>query len=206
VSGTTKLADATKTVSQVTTKSDPTVATRNGADHSKDTSRLTAETVAEAVNSAAASSKVVEEAREATTARARRVANVSGDVANIASDRGHNLLTSATHTMDIYRDASERSADGIQALFSSWMAMGRGLQQIQHACLEIFDQSMEHVAHKPRDLLHCKTIGEVAEMQRDLYVDSVSQAITSSGRLLEMMNNTARDAMRPLQNRRPQKT
>ena len=205
MSGTTRPADATKTVSQVTTKPDPTVATRNGADHSKEASHLAAETVAEAVDTAAAmSSKVVEEARGAMMAGVRTVANVGGHVANIGFDRGHNLLASATHTMDIYRDASERSADGIQALFSSWMAMGRGLQQMQHACLEIFDQSMEHAAHKPQDLLRCKTIVEVAEVQRDLYVDAVNQAITSSSRLLEMMNNTARDAVRPLQNGRRQ--
>ena len=53
-------------------------------------------------------------------------------------------------------------------LFSSWMAMGRGLQQMQHACLEIFDQSMENAVHKPQDLLRCKTVVEVAEVQRDL--------------------------------------
>jgi phosphoribosyl-ATP pyrophosphohydrolase len=204
VSGTTRLADATKTVSQVTTKSDPTVSTRNGVDHSKEASHSTAETVAEAVDTATAmSSKVVEEAREAMMAGVRTVASVGSHVADISFDRSHNLLASATHTMDIYRDASERSADGIQALFSSWMAMGRGLQQMQRACLEIFDQSMEHVAHKPRDLLRCKTVVDVAEVQRDLYVDAVSQAITSSSRLLEMMNSTARDAMRPLQNGRP---
>jgi S-methylmethionine-dependent homocysteine/selenocysteine methylase len=205
VSGTTKPAEATKTVGQVTTKSDPSVATRNGVDHSNEASHLTAETVARAVDTAAAmSSKVVEEAREAMMAGVRTVASVGGHVANISFDRGHNLLASATHTMDIYRDASERSADGIQALFSSWMAMGRGLQQMQHTCLEIFDESMEHAVHKPQDLLRCKTIAEVAEVQRDLYVDAVSQAITSSSRLLEMMNNAARDAMRPLQNGRPQ--
>lgn len=205
MSGTTRTADATKTVSQVTTKSDPTVATRNGADHSKEASHSTVETVAEAVDTATAmSSKVVEEAREAMMAGVRTVANVGGRVANISFDRGHNLLSSATHTMDIYRDASERSADGIQALFSSWMAMGRGLQQMQHACLEMFDQSMENAVHKPQDLLRCKTVVEVAEVQRDLYVDAINQAIKSSSRLLEMMNNTARDAVRPLQNGRRQ--
>jgi hypothetical protein len=173
-------------------------------DHPKEASHLTAETVAEAVDTAAAmSSKAVEEARGAMMAGVRTVAT-GGHVADISFDRGHNLLASATHTMDIYRDASERSADGIQALFSSWMAMGRGLQQMQRACLEIFDQSMEHAVHRPRDLLRCKTIVEVAEVHRDLYVDAVSQAITSSSRLLEMVNHTARDAMRPLQNGRPQ--
>jgi hypothetical protein len=205
VSGTTRPAGATKTVSQGTTKSNATVATHNGVDHPKEASHLTAETVAEAVDTASAmSSKAVEEAREAMMAGVRTVASVGGHVADISFDRGHNLLASATHTMDIYRDASERSADGIQALFSSWMAMGRGLQQVQRAWLEIFDQSMEHAVHKPQDLLRCKTIVEVAEVQRDLYVDAVSQAITSSSRLLEMVNHTARDAMRPLQNGRPQ--
>jgi hypothetical protein len=57
----------------------------------------------------------------------------------------------------------------------------RGLQQMQRTCLEIFDQSIEDVAHKPRDLLRYKTVVEVAEVQRDLYVD----ATTSSSRSLE---------------------
>jgi hypothetical protein len=203
MSGTTRGADAAKGGGQGSTKSAQAIPVRNGADDTKEAVHSAVETVAEAVDTATAmSSKVVEEARAAMMMGVRTVANVGGRVADISFGRGHDLLASATHTMDIYRDAAERSAEGIQALFSSWMAMGRGLQQMQHTCLEIFDHSMDHVGHKPHDLLHCKTIVEVAEVQRDLYIDAINQAIASSSRLLETINHTARDAARPLQSGR----
>jgi hypothetical protein len=107
-------------------------------------------------------------------------------------------MSSAAHMMDIYRDASERSAERVQALFSSAMMMGRGLQSIQHAWLEMMDHSIEHAAHKPQDLLRCKNVVELAEVQRDLYLDAINHAFESTGRLLDLAGRTAHDAVRPL--------
>jgi hypothetical protein len=129
----------------------------------------------------------------------RTAAGVGSRVADIGLDRGHHLLASATHAMDIYRDASERSAERVQALFSSYLTFGRGLQAMQHAWLEIVDQTIENAAHKPQDLLRCKNMVEVAEVQRDLYIGTINHALESTTRLLEMAGRTAQDAARPLQ-------
>lgn len=198
MSETSKTADTTKKAMDHATKSarDATEAVgratqeaghmaQNGADHAKEAVQTITETVAE-------------QSREVMMMGVRTAAGVSGRVADISFGRGHHLLASAAHAMDIYRDASERSAERVQALFSSYMTFGRGLQSMQHALLEIVDQSMEHAAHKPRDLLQCKNIVELAEVQRDLYIDAVNHALESTSRLLELAGRTAQDAGRPL--------
>ena len=129
----------------------------------------------------------------------RTAAGVGSRVADINFGRGHHLLASAAQAMDIYRDASERSAERVKALFSSYVTFGRGLQDLQHAWLEMVDHTIENATHKPQDLLRCKNIVELAEVQRDLYIDAVNHAFESTSRLLDIAGRTAQEAVRPLQ-------
>jgi phasin family protein len=110
-------------------------------------------------------------------------------------------LRSTVQALDIYTDATERSAERAQALVSSAMAWTRGVQKIQHAWLEMIDHSMEGAAHRPQDLLRCKTLVEAAEVQRDLYTEAVNYAFESSSRLLELASGAAQDAVKPLQSK-----
>jgi Phasin protein len=158
------------------------------------------EPVTETVGIAAnLSSAVVEQGRETVMTGMRAAAGAGGRVADIGLGRGHQMMSSAAHAMDIYRNASERSAERVQALFSSAMILGRGLQQMQHAWLEMVDRRMETTTYKPQDLLRCKNIVEFAEVQRDLYLDAVNHAFESTSRLLDMAGRTAQEAVRPLQ-------
>jgi len=181
------------------TISETAQAAQNGADRAKEVAQGMTETVTEAAHAAAnLSSKATEQGREAMLMGVRTAADVSSRVADINFGRGHHLMSSAAHAMDIYRDASERSAERVQELFSSAMVMGRGLQHMQHAWLEMMDHTMEHAAHKPQDLLRCKNIIELAEVQRDLYLDVINHAFESTSRLLDLAGRTAQDAVRPL--------
>ena len=171
----------------------------HATDRMKDAGQSMTETATEAAHAAAnMSTKVVEQGREAMLMGVRTAAGVSGQVADISFGRGHHMMSSAAHAMDIYRDASERSADRVHALFTSAMTFGRGLQSMQHAWLEMVDSTMEHAAHKPQDLLRCKNVVELAEVQRDLYLDAVNHAFESTSRMLEMAGRTVQDAVRPL--------
>jgi len=79
------------------------------------------------------------------------------------------------------------------------MMMGLGMQSMQRAWLEMLDHTIEHATHKLHELLRCKNMTELAEVQRDLCVDLVNQALESNSRLLELAARTAQDAVRPLQ-------
>jgi hypothetical protein len=173
---------------------------RNNADRARQAGQSVTETVAETANTAVhVSTMAAESSREVLMMGMRTAADVGSRVADISFGRGHHLMSSAVHAMDVYRDASERSVERVQAVFSSAMMFGRGMQQMQHAWLEMIGQSMENAAHKPQDLLRCKNLVEVAEVQRDLYLDAVNQAFESTGRLLDLSGRAAQDAVRPLQ-------
>jgi hypothetical protein len=172
---------------------------QNGATHVKETAQSITETVAETAQVAATlSSKAAEQGRDAMLMGVRTAAGVGSRVADINFGRSRDLMSNARHAMDVYRDASERSAERVQALFSSAMLMGRGLQTMQHAWLELIDQTMGNAAHKPQDLLRCKTIVELAEVQRDLYLDAINNAFESTSKMLDLAGRTAQDAVRPL--------
>ena len=172
---------------------------QNAADRAKQAGLSMTETVAETANAATnLSSKAVEQSREVMMMGVRTAAGVGSRVGDISFGRSHHLMSSAAQAMDVYRDASEKSAERLHALFSSAMTLGRGLQTMQHAWLEMMDQSMEHAAHKPQDLLRCKNLVELAEVQRDLYLDTINHAFESTSRLLDLAGRTAQDAVRPL--------
>jgi len=172
----------------------------NGSERAREATHTLTETVAETASVAAGlSSHAADQGRGVLLMGMRTAADVGGRVADIGFGRGHHFLSSAAHAMDIYRDASERSAEHAQALFSSCLTFGRGLQAMQHAWLEMADQTMEKAARKPRDLLRCTNMAEVAEVQRDLYIGAINRAVESTTRMLEMAGRTAQDAVRPLQ-------
>ena len=169
-------------------------------DKANDVAHAMAETVAETADAATEmSSKVAHQGRQAMMLGVRTAAGVGGRIADINFGRGHHLLASTAQAMDVYRDAAERSADRLQALFNSYVTFGRGVQQMQHAWLEMLDHSIENAGHKPQDLLRCNNLVELAEVQRDLYLDAVHYAFDASSRLLEMAGRTAQEAVRPLQ-------
>ncbi|WP_158258366.1 phasin family protein [Rhodopila globiformis] len=220
MSETTKTAEATRKASDTATRAghatveaagkatrdtigETARAMENGADNARHAAHTVTDSMAETADAATTiSSKVAEQGREAMLMAARTAAGVGGRVADISFGRGHRLLNSTATAMDIYRDASERSAEQVQALFSSYMSLGRGLQQMQHAWFEMVDHSLEHAAHKPQDLLRCRNLIELAEVQRDLYLDSLTYAVETGSRLLALAGRTAQEAARPLQNGR----
>lgn len=175
-------------------------ATQHAADKVRDVARAMASSAAETAEAVTdVSSKVATQGREVMMQGVRTAADVSGRIADISFGRGHHLLASTAQAMDVYSDAAERSAGNVQALFTSYATLGRGIQQMQHAWLEMLDQTIENAAHKPQDLLRCRNIVELAEVQRDLYLDTIHHVFGASSRLLEMAGRTAQDAVRPLQ-------
>jgi len=180
------------------------VGTASDASHRAvdDTRKMAEAAVDSASRAADTGSKVASEGREVMLMGMHAAADVNGRLADTAFDRGHRMLSHATHAMDIYRDAGERTASHVQALFTSYLTMGRGIQRMQHAWLEMIDHAAERAAHKPQDLLRCRTLVELAEVQRDLYVDAVNHAFDASSTLLELASKTTQEAVRPFQNHR----
>jgi hypothetical protein len=142
--------------------------------------------------------RVADQGRAVLLSGARAAAGVNSQLADAGYDSGRQLLGSAVRVFDIYREAGERSAHHLRALFDSWMSLGRGMQQIQHAALELADRAVGQAKHKPQDLLRVNSLEQWAEVQRDLYLDALNYAFDASTRVLELATSGAQEAIRPL--------
>ncbi len=175
-------------------------AAKEATDRARAVGESITETVAEAANAATnMSSKAAEQSREVMMMGMRTATGAGSKVADSNFGRIHRMMPSAAHAMDIYRDAPERSAEQVQALFFAAVTMGRGLQHMQHAWLEMMDHTMGNGSRKPQGLWRCKNIIELAEVQCDLYMEAINHAFASTSWLLELTSRTAQEAGRPLQ-------
>jgi hypothetical protein len=142
--------------------------------------------------------RVAEQSRDVMLLGVRAAAGMNGRLADAGYGGSHRALGAASRALQICQQASDNTAEHVEALFSATMTVGRGLQQMQHACLDMLDRAVDGAAHRPQDLLRCKSLEELAEVQRDLYLDAVNRAVESSTTLLQIAAQTAQQAMRPL--------
>jgi hypothetical protein len=180
----------------------PEAAAQPATEELRHVGEAVAETVARTADAAVEmGQRVADQSREVMLLGVRAAAGMNGSIADAGLGRSHRVLGATARALDIFRQAGDSTADQMQALFAATLSVGRGMQQMQHAYLEMLDRAVEHAAHKPRDLLQCRTLEEVAEVQRDLYLDLVNHALQSSTTLLQLAAQTAQHAVRPLQAR-----
>lgn len=144
--------------------------------------------------------RAAEQSREVMLLGIRAAAGMNGRLAD-ASYGASRALGATARVLKICQQAGDDTAEHLEALFSACLTMGRGMQQIQRTYLEMLDQTVNGAAHKQRDMVHCKSIEDIVELQRDLYLDAVNRAVGSSTMLLQIAMQTAQQAMRPLQAR-----
>ncbi len=129
------------------------------------------------------------------------VGAAAGRLADISYGRGHRVLAQAARSLEIYGQASATTAETMQSLYASWMALARGMQETQRACLSLLDRATQNGGRRPQDMLRCKSLEELAEIQRDLYLDAVNQAVDSTTTLLQIAGRVTQEAIRPLAGR-----
>lgn len=140
------------------------------------------------------SQRVTAQGREAVGFGMRTAGSVSSRFADISYDRNQRLLESTTRALETYREAADSSAEKVQTLFASWMSLGRGVQQMQLASLQLLDRTLKGASHKPQDLLRAKSLEEIAAIQRDLYIDTINYALEASSALLHLAAGVAQEA------------
>jgi hypothetical protein len=145
------------------------------------------------------SQRVAEQGREVIWRGVCAAAGVNGRLAHAGYGRSHRVLEQSSRTLEIYREAGEASAAHFQALFASGLSLTRGMQEMQIVALRLLDHAIERNARKPQDMLQCKSMTEMAEVQRELCLDSVNYALEAGSTLLQIAGGVAQEAMRPLQ-------
>lgn len=172
------------------------------AEDFRDVGGTVADTVARTADAAVEmGQRVADQGREVMLLGMRAAAGMNGRLADAGYGRGHRVFGEAARALQVWQQAGDNAAENLQALFSTYLTVGHGIQQMQHAYMEMLDRAADRAAHRPQDLLRCKSLEEFAQVQRDLYLDAVNRAVESSTTLLQLAAQTAQQAMRPLHGR-----
>jgi len=143
--------------------------------------------------------KAADQSREVIWTGVRTAAGVQGRVADASYGRSYQLFGSAARAIEVYRQASDDAATNVQALVTSYLHLGRGLQELQQAYFDLLSRSMERSSRRREELMRTRSFEEFARVQRDIYVESVGHTLEATSRLLELASQAAQGALRPLQ-------
>jgi hypothetical protein len=142
--------------------------------------------------------EVVAEGREATMSGLRAIAGVQGPLADASFEQSRRVVETTARITYLYREAAERAAGDVHALFDAWTSLGRGLQDWQYAYFDALRQAVESVARRRQDFVRSNSPVQFAEVQRDLYVDLVSNTCRANATLLQLAGQITQNAVRPL--------
>jgi prophage DNA circulation protein len=139
--------------------------------------------------------------RNAAETGVRQMAEATSPAADASFNEGRRLIEASVRITDLYREASDDTAEDVQALTTSYAQLGQGLLRMQHAYFDVLHQALNRARRQPQDLLRCRSFADFAEVQRDLYKDGVAFMLESSTTLMRLAGEVVQVAARPLETR-----
>ena len=158
MSETRKNRDSTARATRETTERGEAMA-QQAADEFRDMGETVADTVAKTADAAVEmGQRVAEQGREVIMLGVRAAAGMNGRLAEVGYGRSHRVLGAAARALQIWRETGDTTAENLQALFSSYLRLGQGVQRMQHAWLDMLDRAVDEAANTPQDLLRCRSL------------------------------------------------
>lgn len=136
-----------------------------------------------------------------TGSRPRLHAEAVDEAAQNVAHQSRKASDEMTHAADVYRESTEFAAERMKALLSAYSVLSGGFQEIQKTYVEVLQRSMEIAANGPRELMQCKSVSDLASVQRDLFRRGLDGWFESSSKLIGVSSRIAEDAMRPAEER-----
>ena len=134
-----------------------------------------------------------------TSSRPRAVA-AAEDPAQSAARQGQKISAEATsRATDVYRESTEFAAERMRVMLSAYSVIAGGLQEMQKTYVEALQRSMEMAASGPREMMQCKSLSDLASLQRDLLRRGLDEWFESGSKLIGVSSRIAEDAMRPVE-------
>lgn len=131
---------------------------------------------------------------------ASRVASTGMDqAADFGLRQADRLRTMLGNPAEAYR---EIAGDGdMDAILQSGARLARGMQDVGWEMMQFSQQSLRMQLKAANDLMTCRSIEDMVQVQRDLMRESVDSLLQESAKLLELSSNVATDALDPLSQR-----
>jgi CBS domain-containing protein len=105
------------------------------------------------------------------------------------------------HATSILSDTAQETSGDVQALMMSTRAAVSRMQDAQRAWLEFLTRNAQASARLPQELIRCRSVQDVAELQSRFVRESVNVLLDGSAEILRTASRAAEDALRPLEER-----
>lgn len=173
-------------------KDDKDMAERAGdtGEHAAEAGRQAAERGAET------SARLAERSMESATRAAERGMGQVADFGRHQTDQMRSLMGASAR---VYSDLGSR--DNVDALMQSSVRLAKGVQDMSWEMMQYTQQSMQMGLKAANQMMTCRSIEDMLNVQRNWMRESVDTFLQESARLLEMSSSVATDAVNPLNDR-----
>lgn len=129
---------------------------------------------------------------------ADRAISQATDIGRQSTDQMRTLMNAGARA---YRDASDYSREDVDALMQSGARLAKGMQDMSWEMMQFTQNTLRMGMKCANELMTCRTVEDMVNVQRNFVRDSVDQLLQESARLLEMSSSMASDAVNPINQR-----
>lgn len=173
----------------------PEQAVENTAESMAEGSRQTAEIGRQTRR---ASEGAAEAALSTGSRLAEQGANQAAEIGRRQSEQVRALLGAGTR---LYGDLNETSKEDVDTLMQTSARLAKGVQDMSWEVMYYTQQSLQLSIKTANDLMTCRTVDDLMNLQRNFMRASVDTFLQESAKLLEMSSGVATDAAAPIQQR-----
>ncbi|CAA7619869.1 phasin family protein [Magnetospirillum sp. UT-4] len=160
----------------------------NGAEQLAETGRQSAE-------------RARRSAEAATEAAARTSERGFSQVADIGRRQADQVRSLMGNSARVYSDVGNVSRDDVDALVQSGARLAKGMQEVSWEVVKYTQQSMQMGMKAANEIMTCRTVDDLLNVQRNFMRQSVDNFLQESARLLEISSDVASEAVNPLSDR-----
>ncbi len=168
-----------------------------------------AEQAAETQRAAVRAQKAAERsAREATEKVAdtleRGAAQVQDSARQVTvniTERAQRAASETREAMTIYNESSQKIVEDWQAVRTSSAASVEALSEVRTAWMEWLGKAARINAEASQRLIQCRSVKQVAELQREFVTSAMLNWMEASTKVLETTQHSSKQALRPLDER-----
>lgn len=124
-----------------------------------------------------------------------------GQAAEFGERQTEQIRSMASQTARIYQSLGEDSRGDMDAFMQSGARLAKGMQDMGWEILQFGQQSLRLSLKTANDLMTCRSVEDMMQVQQDFLRESMDTIMQESARMIELSNSVATDAVAPLNQR-----
>ncbi|MBV9523882.1 MAG: phasin family protein [Alphaproteobacteria bacterium] len=138
---------------------------------------------------------MIETTRRGVEALSDRSHRIAGEFGSQLEKTRHGAIEAA----EIYTATAHATAERMKVLTEASRATASGVQEFRQAWVDWVNDALQTNGRAAQQLFQCRSLRELAEVQRSYAEESLSGWLESSSRMLQLTRRIAEDALHPIE-------